>query len=334
MSTEVQTNHEVTRPEARHTTSLASLKLVEEAYLTRCSAEKRLSRKTVKAYRCDIDQYLEWAQARGCGFDKGAVKAYLSHLNASFAASSVRRKLATLRAWANWLLREHYIYVSPFKELDISIRKPILLPRTIAKSDLRLMMNPEGEAPSGAPATQRRDERGLRDQAVLELLIATGARVSEVCALDIESVDMVAKTVRIFGKGSKERLVYLGSVHTLEALEGYLAYRWRIDEEMAEGEPEKGRALFLNSTRTRLGEQGVRDIIRKRAEETGVQAHITPHMFRHTFATALLENDVDIRYIQRLLGHSSIKTTERYIYTASSKLREIMEARNPRDTAC
>lgn len=311
--------------------TLEELSEVSEVYLACCVGERRLNLKTVKAYRCDISQYLAWAEEGQVNYSRSTMREYLVHLNTKYSVSSVRRKLAALRAWSNWMCREGYIQVSPFKDLDISIRKPIILPRVIGPADLRLLMDPGDSRIPICKATECRDVRDMRDQAVLEMLIATGARVSEVCSLDIESVDMDAHTVRIHGKGSKERIVYLGSVHTIEALEGYLTIRLSPEERGNAGEGEE-HALFLNSSHKRLGEQGVRSIIKRRAKEAGVHSHITPHMFRHTFATALLEQDVDIRYIQQLLGHSSIRTTERYTHTTSTKLRKILEERNPRDS--
>ena len=379
---------------------------VYHAYLAYCARERRLDRKTIGAYKRDIAQFLEWAEATGHTLDRASMRAYLAHLNGRYAASSVRRKMAAVRAWTNWLCREDYICVSPFEHLDVSIRQPVLLPRTIGPSDLRRIMDSDDPVREGKPAaesdgagrgvasepplrrTLKQDERHLRDQAVLELLIATGARVSEICSLDLDSVDLDARIVRIWGKGSRERVVYLGSQLTVDALESYLTVRLRglgaettlhetavwvtaIDpgarhpdskkpngtNTRAQGHDgrhaadtrgrngvsptgERGvssthggdeRALFLSSLGKRLSEQAVRKIIEKRANETGVRAHITPHMFRHTFATLLLENDVDIRFIQTLLGHSSIRTTERYTHAASAKLKELLESRNPRD---
>lgn len=169
----------------------------------------------------------------------------------------------------------------------------------------------------------------MRDQAVLELLIATGIRVSELCALNMDSIDLSARQVRIFGKGLKERIVMLGSIHTVVALSDYLSVRKPLAGVNINSEA--CRALFLNRSKERISDQAVRKIILKRAREVGVESHITPHMFRHTFATTLLEQDVDIRYIQQLLGHSSVKTTERYTHVSSAKLRTIMEQHNPRD---
>ncbi len=298
-------------------------------YLARCRGEKRLDQKTVKAYCCDIEQFLVWLEEGIREFSRASMREYMVYLNARYAASTVRRKLASLRAWATWMRREDFMAASPFDDLDVSIRQPLLLPRTIGPRDLRHMLEPNGAAgiskEEHAPTMLE-----LRDQAVLELLIATGIRVSELCALNLDSVDLSARQIRIFGKGSKERIVMLGSNHTVIALSDYIRVRKPIGQ--PDGREGMGlRPLFLSRSKERITDQAVRKIILKRAKEVEVEAHVTPHMFRHTFATTLLEQDVDIRYIQQLLGHSSVKTTERYTHVSSAKLRTIMEQHNPRD---
>lgn len=301
----------------------------EALYLARCRGEKRLNKKTVKAYCCDIEQFLAWLEEGTRDFSRASMREYMVHLNARHAASTVRRKLASLRAWSTWMRREDFMTASPFDDLDVSIRQPLLLPRTIGPCDLRHMLEPAtvlGDADDGH--TQSLLE--LRDQAVLELLIATGMRVSELCALNLESIDLSARQVRIFGKGSKERVVTLGSQHTVDAVDEYIKVRKPLATPKLR-ESQDVRPLFLSRSKERLTDQAVRKIILKRAKQVGVEAHVTPHMFRHTFATTLLEQDVDIRYIQQLLGHSSVKTTERYTHVSSAKLRMIMEQHNPRD---
>lgn len=301
-----------------------------ELYLARCTNERRLDDKTVKAYRCDILQFIDWITERRLNFNREAMRLHLVYLNGKFSASTVRRKLASLRAWTNWLKREHLIYATPFEDLEVNVRQPLLLPRTIALSDLRRILEPSGRAQKGRPrkGAWQKSAIALRDQTVLELLTATGIRVSELCSLDVESIDLSTQQLRVFGKGSKERIVVLGSKQTLAVLEVYMKSRKGPKTAWAQPQSE---ALFLSRTMQRLTTQAVRKIIRKRTQEAGVELHITPHMFRHTFATTLLEQGVSIRYIQQLLGHSSVKTTERYTHVSSSSLRAIMEEHNPRD---
>lgn len=305
-----------------------------DTYLARCRNERRLDDKTIKAYSCDISQCIEWLADMGGAIDREGLRAYMAHLNANHAASTVRRKLASIRAWTRWLKREQYIEMSPFEELEVNIRQPLLLPRIIRPAELKRILDVDSRRLMLARRKRKGDhtvheaDLALRDQAILELLVATGIRVSELCALNMDSVDMSSQQLRIFGKGSKERVMILGSKTTREVLESYLEDRQ--DEQSPWCVP-KTNALFLNRARRRITDQAVRRIIFKRTKEAGVPTHITPHMFRHSFATALLEEDVDIRYIQKLLGHSSVKTTERYTYVSSAKLREIMEQHNPRD---
>ncbi len=301
-----------------------------DLYMHRCRDERRLDEKTVRAYRCDILQYIEWLEGHEYVFDRESMRKYLVHLNKRWSASTVRRKLASLRAWTNWLKREHLITATPFEDLEVNVRQPLLLPRTIGLADLRRILEPtrRGAAKPARKGAWQRNAIALRDQAVLELLTATGIRVSELCSLDVESIDLSTQQLRIFGKGSKERIVVLGSKQTLAVMDAYMDSRKGTKTAWCQPATD---ALFLNRSKQRLTDQAVRKIIRKRVHEAGVEQHITPHMFRHTFATTLLEEGVSIRYIQQLLGHSSVKTTERYTHVSSSSLRAIMEEHNPRD---
>lgn len=163
----------------------------------------------------------------------------------------------------------------------------------------------------------------LRDIAILEMLFATGARVSEMCSLTPDDIDLEYHSVRIFGKGSRERIVQIENTDVLEILREYSS-TFSSDITFS-------GYFFVNRLHRRLSEQSVREIINKYALLCREDIHITPHMFRHSFATLLLEEDVDIRYIQRLLGHSSITTTQIYTHVAMSKQREILSAKHPRN---
>lgn len=322
------------KPKPSSEFSRVELEASLETYLARCRNERRLDEKTIKAYNCDIRQCIEWLWDMGGRLDRDGLRVYMAYLNANNAASTVRRKLASIRAWTRWLKREQYIEKGPFEELEVNIRQPLLLPRVIRPAELKLILDIDSRRLQLArrqrkgDATVHEADLALRDQTILEILVATGIRVSELCALDMDSVDLSSQQLRIFGKGSKERIMILGSKTTREVLESYMEDR---QDERSPWCVPKTNALFLNRAKRRITDQAVRRVIFKRAKEAGVHTHITPHMFRHSFATALLEEDVDIRYIQKLLGHSSVKTTERYTYVSSAKLREIMEQHNPRD---
>lgn len=299
-----------------------------EDYLTRCEKERRLSEKSVRAYRTDLVQYRDWYKEFDlrCGpFSREAIRAYLVFLNEGYAPASTKRKLAALRAFMSFVRDEGAIEASPFDGLRLRLREPKRLPRTVPLSVMKMLfchMAGAGESKPGGSETQV-----ARDRAVLEVLIATGMRVSELCSLDVGDVDMEGKSIRMVGKGSKERIVQIEDWRTLDALREHLQLR---GSHMKDGGGAEDGPLFLNRSGSRVSDRAVRDIVRRRCEEAGVTTRVTPHMFRHTFATWLLEEGVDIRYIQRLLGHSSLRTTEIYTHVASAKLREILRSSNPR----
>ena len=166
-------------------------------------------------------------------------------------------------------------------------------------------------------------KNAIRNIAVLELLFATGARVSEICTLTPDAVDLVNHTVKIFGKGSKERIIQVENPDVLKALNCY--YETFCDDISSSG------YFFVNKLHQRLTEQSVRVMIDKQTIAIGYNKHITPHMFRHSFATLLLEEDVDIRYIQKILGHSSIATTQIYTHVSTIKQKEILTVKHPRN---
>ncbi|MEG0323081.1 MAG: tyrosine-type recombinase/integrase [Raoultibacter sp.] len=327
---------------------IASMEDAADAFLMHCEKGRRLDKKTLKAYRCDLGQLCSWLEEENRPFDREAANAWIERLNSRFAPSSVKRKVSSAKAFGGWLAESGFIDQSPFFGMRISIRLPKMLPRTIAVRDMnsifREVYSKATPPPTLPDALGRRSKKrkgptaiGKKrlacERAVFELLIATGIRVSELCSLDIDDVDMGGRMARIMGKGSKERMIQLENEHTLTALAEHLSYR--LEESERSGgyrATDASRALFVNRLGNRISDQSVRDIVKNYAEEAGIQGRITPHMFRHTFATLLLESDIDIRYIQQLLGHSSIRTTEIYTHVASTKLRDILRESNPRNS--
>lgn len=287
-----------------------------DAFLAHCGSERRLDTKTVRAYRVDLRQLLDWASTNAAdGLDRTKVRAYLAFLNAGYAPSSVKRKMASLRAFLNYLAEEGLIVASPMAGMRVGIQEPKRLPRTVPMADLCAIYDfNDGSA-------------SVRDRAILEMLIATGMRVSELCSLDVVDCDLESRSVRIYGKGSKERVVQLESEPAIRALQRYLPER-KTACDIAGSD---SAALFVNKYCARMSDRSVREVVSRRAKEVNASVAITPHMLRHTFATLLLENDVDIRYIQRLLGHSSIKTTEIYTHVSEAKQRDVMRKHNPRN---
>ena len=214
------------------------------------------------------------------------------------------------------------IEINPFNKIDISFKEPSILPKTIPLNVINSILAHAYNSLSQAE-TDYQKRSTTRDIAVLEILFATGARVSEICNLTPSSVDLTNHTVKIFGKGSKERMIQIENPDVLKALQEYYT--------LFQEDIKSCGFFFVNKLHNRLMEQSVREIICKYTAMTEYDIHITPHMFRHSFATLLLEEDVDIRYIQKLLGHSSITTTQIYTYVAMSKQKEILSVKHPRN---
>lgn len=206
-------------------------------FLEACERERRLDPKTIRAYQCDLEQYRVWIATQETDpLSREAARAYLAYLNERYAPATVKRKIESLRALLSWAADRGAIIRNPFEGFKVRVCEPKRLPRTIPLADLKLLFEHLYRAelsPSSSFAP-------VRDRAIVEILIATGLRVSELCALDVASVDMVGKSVRVLGKGDKERSVQLENGHTLAALGRYLDLRGR------EAGANEERALFLN----------------------------------------------------------------------------------------
>ena len=172
-------------------------------------------------------------------------------------------------------------------------------------------------------STDYKEKHAVRNAAVIELLFSTGIRVSELCNIKRKEINLEEGELLIFGKGAKERMLQIGNENVLKILKSYAT--------LYEDDLKDSEYFFLNKNKERLSEQSVRILLKTLETEIGLDQHITPHMLRHTFATQLLEEDVDIRYIQRILGHSSISTTQIYTHVSSHKQKEILVMKNPRN---
>ena len=303
---------------------------IEEAvaqFLFHCQYEKNLSPKTLKAYSIDLRQFSEHlarelAVTDIAGVDKTALRDYIKSLFNHLAEKSVKRKVATLKAFLHFLEREDAVAVNPFRKMDVRIKETRRLPRSISLADLeklfRHLYSLKKKTRKKSPAYRLL----IRDIAVLELLFATGARVGEICSLRNQDVDLRQEWVRILGKGGRERILQLCDEETLSALKEYLAL-WD------EGAGEDAQ-FFRNRNGGRLSEQTVRTTLRRQTRDAGVVLHVTPHMLRHSTATLLLEEGVDIRFIQQLLGHRSIATTQIYTEVGAGAQRRVLAGRHPR----
>lgn len=299
-----------------------NLQTIINNYLDFCQYQKRLDAKTMKAYRIDLKQFTSQIETDDVSaITSDVLETYIMMLHRMYKPKTVKRKIASVKAFFRYMEYKDYIDANPFNKMQIKFREPVILPKTIPlhtmEKFLSTIYNQRTEAKT---AYQKRN--ALRDAAVIELLFATGMRISELCSLKAVNVNLKDSNVLIFGKGSKERRIQIGSQEVNCILEEYfLEYREGI---------ENCGYFFVNQAGKPLSDQAVRRMIRKYCEIAAIELHITPHMFRHTFATCLLEEDVDIRYIQEMLGHSSINITEIYTHVALAKQRDILSTKHPR----
>ena len=283
------------------------------AFLRYLEVEKHASPHTLKSYRTDLEDFQRFVAGLGLGslsaVDVRTVRAFLAAVHTrGLDPASVARKLAALRSWLRFLVRRHVLGRNPAQ----LVRAP-RLPRKLVS----FLPIDETAALMAAPG----ERGGARDVAILELLYASGLRVSELVGLDVRDVDLAETTVRVLGKGRKERIVPFGTAAG-RALRDHLVERGGT-----------AGALFLNRRRGRLSVRSVHTIVRRRARAAGITRRVSPHTLRHTFATHLLDAGADLRMIQELLGHSRLSTTQRYTHVGSDQLMKIYDAAHPRARA-
>ena len=279
-------------------------------YLEYCQYQKRLDDKSLKAYRIDLGQFSQqYMKTRITEITSDMLESYITILNKA------------LKAFFSYLEYKDYIEKNPFNKVKTKFREPIILPKTIplytVETFLATIYKQQKEA-----NTIYQKRNALRDAAVIELLFATGLRISELCSLRKNDIDLFDQTVLVYGKGSKERRIQIGNDDVIKILKEY--------KKEYEVEIENCNYFFANQSGQKLSDQAVRRMINKYSSIAAIDLHITPHMFRHTFATSLLEADVDIRYILEMLGHSSINITQIYTHVAMSKQRDILTTKHPR----
>jgi len=300
-------------------------------FLFHCRVEKNLSSHTLKAYQLDLNQFVRFVSANGkavdiCGIDKQKLREYIQRLQETGKVKTVKRKIATLKALFNYLEFEDKIAVNPFRKMRIQIREPLVLPGVLSLEEVKTLFKLVYRAKREC---EDRGTRGtytyksiVRDIAVFELLFATGIRVSELCHLKKAHVDLDRKYIQVNGKRSRERIIQICSPEIITVLNEYI--------ELFHPSGSNFSYFFINRLGQRLSPQSVRFMIKKYARLSNIKKPITPHMFRHTFATLLLEEGVDIRYIQQLLGHSTITTTQIYTHVSNPRQQEILAAFHPR----
>ena len=288
-----------------------------DRFIEHLRVERNVSPQTVRAYSSDLARYLEWAERAGAdplGSDPRTMRRYLTELDrAKYSRPTIARRLSAVRSLFAFLNREGVLSYNPAAVVatpKLEARLPRLVPADVLTA---LLDTPPADTPTG-----------LRDRAILEMLYATGARVSELVGIDLADYDRAAGQVRVTGKGSKQRILQLHREATA-----------RVDEYIASGRPSlrprlEEPALFVNRTGTRLTDGGVRRMLHKHLVTLGSASGITPHTLRHTFATHLLEAGADLRTVQDLLGHVALSTTQIYTHLGVQRLQRVHRDAHPR----
>lgn len=291
-------------------------------YLTFCKSQKCLDEKTIKAYRIDLTQFCDFVETNYISeITLSSLETFIAHLHQTFKPKTVKRKIASIKAFFHYLEYKDIIDINPFNKIQIKFREPIILPKIIPLPIIeKLFKTIYHQHDIAKTAYQKR--KALKDIVIVELLFSTGIRISELCFLRASDVDLLDNTILIFGKGSKERRIQIGNDDVIKILKEYqdCFYKDIIETNY----------FFTNKSGQPISDQYVRKMINKYVSLAGINVHITPHMFRHTFATSLLETDVDIRYIQEMLGHSSINITEIYTHVTTAKQKDILRNKHPR----
>lgn len=291
-----------------------------EKYLRHLSVERGLSKNTLNAYRADLVKYENYLEAHGHSLatvSAGALSEYAISLGAEdLKASSITRALAAIRGLHKFMALEGIRVDDP----TVKIRPPKLpfrLPKALSQQQVLALLAASGPEPDDEVADLMR----LRDRAILETMYSSGARVSEIVGLDLDEIDD-SGLVRVRGKGSKERVVPLGSF-AMRAIQAYLVRTRPMLAELA-----SSNALFLNSRGGRLSRQSIWSIIQKAG--VACELEVSPHSLRHSFATHLIEGGADVRVVQELLGHASVATTQIYTLVTIDTLREVYLNAHPR----
>lgn len=297
-------------------------------FINHCKFEKNLSEKTIEAYNTDLAQLVEFLIYKNHSVNikqitRSELRGFLESIS-FLKPKSIKRKIATIKAMFNFLEFEDKIVINPFRKMRIKIKEPIRLPKAMDITEIKAIFK---SAYKNNTSCKNKNSfsylESLRNTVVIELLFASGARVSEVANLKLENINLLSGAVSIIGKGNKERIIQICNKETLLLLEKYKNH-------FNNNIHNSGDYFLINRLGKKLSDQSIRGIVRNITNQAGIQKHITPHVFRHTLATLLLENDVDIKYIQSILGHSSIMTTQIYTHVNREKQKQILTTKHPR----
>ncbi|HEU5300616.1 MAG TPA: site-specific tyrosine recombinase XerD [Acidimicrobiia bacterium] len=297
-------------------------------HATWLTVERGLRPNTLEAYRRDLRAYVAFLRSRGVSepseVDSAAVRDYLAVRSAADddgrapAPATVARSLVALRSLHQFLVDEGMVAHDPTEEVQAP-RVPAGIPKALAEDEVLTLLG----------SVEGREPRALRDRAMLEVLYASGMRISELVGLDRADVDLEGNLVRVLGKGAKERIVPIGRP-ARAAVEDYLRSARPVLERPGAGARGAGDALFLNARGGRLTRQGCWSVVRSAGARAGLGERVHPHVLRHSCATHLLDHGADIRMVQEVLGHASVSTTQVYTLVSAARLRAVYESAHPR----
>lgn len=297
-------------------------------FLLHCKYEKNLSPLSLKAYAIDLNQFQyfyqeNYSHKEFVEIDKDVIRSYVVNISSTLKPKSIKRKIASLKAFINHLEYEDIIPINPFRKIKLSIKEGKQLPKTIELKNIKKLLRYVYSLKENCNDKNSHTYRFIvRDIAVLELLFISGMRVSEISQLKTINMNISRGTILIEGKGNRERIIPVPHHDIIQILITY--HKLFMSQISSEG------YFFMNRLNNRYSEQSIRLMIRKYYKAAHLNQHITPHMFRHSMATLLLENGADIRYIQSILGHSTINTTQIYTQVNELPKRKIIELKHPR----
>ena len=291
-----------------------------EGFKTYLSVEKNFSEHTLDAYSSDIISFILWLDGKSCvdvNFDK--LREYLHFIQRfDYKKTTIARKVASIRTFYKYLFRERYMDSNPAVSLSAP-KRPKSLPKFLTPDEVEQILN---NVKIDTPA-------GFRNRVILELLWATGMRVSELSNLNFGDINLEENEIRVIGKGAKERIVLM-SDRAKEYLVQYInSARKLIAPGYNTGEIDENTPLFINSTGFRLQNKTIRKVINETVEKIELPKKVTTHVFRHSFATKLIENGADLRVVQELLGHAGISNTQIYTHISVKHMRDVYETAHP-----
>ena len=291
-----------------------------EDFKTYLSVEKNFSEHTLSAYTSDIVSYILWLDNVSCvNVDFTKLREYLHFIQRfEYQKTTIARKVAAIRTFYKFLFRERYIDANPAVSLSAP-KRPKSLPKFLTPEEVeQILNNVKIETPAG-----------FRNRVILELLWATGMRISELSNLNFGDLNLDENEIRVFGKGAKERIVLVSDRAKGYLLQYIKSARSLIAPEYDTGEITDDTPLFINNTGYRLQNKTVRKVINEIVEKIELPKKVTPHVFRHSFATKLIENGADLRVVQELLGHAGISNTQIYTHISMKHMKDVYETAHP-----